>query len=305
MKLPVKILALVMGLAAIGQVPLRAQLAPVNELGLSIGHMHVFPADREKEAKAWLALGGQLEYNLSNNIPIGFPGIIILIGNPRPANLGSAGSVIDHVAFRVPNLDATVTRIKGVQTWWKNGTWGWTIEPGGTATQAFATSPGGIRVEILEDKTLKAPIVFDHVHYYTDEARLKPMEDYYVEMFGAKRVAGKADTLNMPGGNLVFSKSETAPMPTTGRTLDHVGFNMLTAEALAAYSKVLLEKGARMDRPYAPASMGMTHLVTDFGTNIEVTKAQNAYFDPKLLDKGYYLMDEGGRKEGETPTYKR
>jgi len=49
----------------------------------------------------------------------------------------------------------------------------------------------------------------------------------------------------------------------------------------------------------------MTHLVTDFGTNIEVTKAQNAYFDPKLLDKGYYLMDEGGRKEGEKPTYKR
>jgi hypothetical protein len=305
MKILAKTLALALGFAPIGQLPLRGQLAPVNELGLSIGHMHVFPADREREAKAWLALGGQLEYNLSNNIPIGFPGIIILIGNPRPANLGSAGSVIDHVAFRVPNLDTTVTRIKGIQTWWKNGTWGWTIEPGATATQAFATSPGGIKVEILEDKSLKTPIVLDHVHYYTEEARLKPMEDYFAKMFGAKPVAGKADTLSMPGGDLVFSKSEIAPLPTTGRTLDHVGFNMLNAEALAAYSKVLEEKGAKMDRPYAPASMGMTHLVTDFGTSIEVTKAQNAYFDPKLLDRGYYLMDEGGRKEGEKPTYKR
>ena len=85
-------LALVLGLAAIGQVPMRAQLAPVNELGLSIGHMHIFPADRERETKAWLALGGQFEYNLSNNIPIGFPGIVILVGNPRPSNLGSAGT---------------------------------------------------------------------------------------------------------------------------------------------------------------------------------------------------------------------
>src|SRR6266853_5356808 len=33
-------------------------------------------------------------------IPIGFPGIVVLIGNARPGNLGSEGSVIDHVAFR-------------------------------------------------------------------------------------------------------------------------------------------------------------------------------------------------------------
>ena len=29
------------------------------------------------------------------------------------------------------------------------------------------------------------------------------------------------------------------------------------------------------------------------------------YFDTKLLDAGYYQVDEGGKKEGETPTYKR
>src|SRR6266852_7004061 len=123
-------LALVLGLAAVGQVPLHGQLAPVNELGLSIGHMHIFPADREKEAKAWLALGGQLENNLSNNIPIGFPGIIILIGNPRPDNLGSDGSVIDHAAFRVPDLQASVNKWKGIQTWWKSGNWGLKVDSG-------------------------------------------------------------------------------------------------------------------------------------------------------------------------------
>jgi hypothetical protein len=295
----------ILAVTVFAQVGLWAQLAPVNEMGLSIGHMHVFPADREKEAKAWLALGGQLENNLSNNIPIGFPGIIVLIGNPRPDNLGSDGSVIDHVAFRVPDLQARLNRWKGIQTWWKNGTWGLKVESGSKAGQAFVTTPGGIKVEILEDKAVKAPIVFDHVHYYIDEPRLHTMEDYYVKMFGAKPVPGESDSFNMPGGKLVFSKAASAPMSTAGRSLDHVGFNMLNADVLGAFAKTLEQRGAKFGRPYEASSMGMIRLVTDFGTNIEVTKAQGGYFDTKLLDRGYYDVDEGGKHEGETPTYKR
>jgi len=50
-----------------------AQLAPVNEMGLSWGHMHLYPPDREKEAKAWIRMGGQLLNNFfrqySDRIP--------------------------------------------------------------------------------------------------------------------------------------------------------------------------------------------------------------------------------------------
>src|SRR5450755_3430742 len=80
-----------------------AQLAPVNELGLSWGHLHLAAPDREKEAKAWIRLGGELENNFSGNIPIGFPGIVILVGGQHPVKGGSAGSEVDHVAFRVPD----------------------------------------------------------------------------------------------------------------------------------------------------------------------------------------------------------
>ena len=299
-------LVLILGVAALGPAgPAHAQLALVNEMGLSLGHMHIFPADREKEAKAWLALGGQLENNLSNNIPVGFPGIIVLIGNPRQGNLGSEGSVIDHVAFRVPDLQASMNRFTGVQTWWKNGTWFAKMEQGSMPGQGFVTTPGGVKIEILEDKGLKVPIVFDHVHYYVEEPRLKPMEDYYARMFGAKPVKGEADTFTVPGGKLILSKSATVPMTTAGRTLDHVGFNMLDAQTLGAFSKTLAERGAKFQRPYESSSMGMIRIVTDFGTNIEITKAQGGYFDTKLLDQGYYQVDEGGKKEGETPTYKR
>jgi len=60
-------LVMFFGLGVLAQIgTLYAQLAPVNETGLSLGHMHVFPADRDKEARAWLALGEQLGNNLSN-----------------------------------------------------------------------------------------------------------------------------------------------------------------------------------------------------------------------------------------------
>jgi len=80
----------------------------------------LYPADKEQETKAWLALGGQLGNNLSSNTPITFPGILILINQTpnqpgRPS--GSVGSLVDHVAFRVPNLQASMTKWKGLVTW--------------------------------------------------------------------------------------------------------------------------------------------------------------------------------------------
>jgi hypothetical protein len=286
-----------------------AQLAPVNGLGLSWGHMHLYPPDREKEAKAWIRMGGQLLNNFSGNIPIGFPGIIILVGAERKTSVGTAGSLVDHLAFRVPDLQADLTKWAGVKTWWLplragsnqglDGNWGFKFETGDRPGQAFVTTPGGIKVEILEDKSLKVPIVFDHTHFLVESSRMKEMEDYYAKMFGAKPVKGEADALSMPGGKLLFAKSATPPATTIGRTLDHIGFNMLNAEALAAFSKAFEAKGGKLQRPHESSSMGMSRVVDGFGTIIEITKAQGGYFDAKLLDAAFFQVDEGGRKEGD------
>ena len=301
-----KTLVSILCLTAAWQVgPLYAQLAPVNEVGLSLGHLHLAAPDREKEAKAWIALGGQLENNLSGNIPIGFPGVVVLVGQSRPVSGGSAGSLIDHVAFRVPNLQASLAKWKGLETWWKKGNWGLTLEPGTKPGQAFVTTPAGTKCEILEDNTLKAPIVFDHVHYVVQESRKSEMQDYYAKMFGAKPVKGEPDTLSVPGSKLVFTKSATATAETMGRSLDHIGFNMLNADVLKAFAATLEGKGAKFQRPYQASSMGMIRIVDGFGTLIEITKAQGGYFDLKLLDPAYYEFDEGGRRQGETPTRER
>ena len=294
--------ALIFALGALGLVnQASAQLAPVNEVGLSIGHLHLGAPDREKEAKAWLALGGQLENNLSGNIPIGFPGVVVLL-QQREVKGGSAGSLIDHVGFRVRDLDASLTKWKGIETWWKLANWGLKIEPGTKPGQAFVTTPGGTRCEMIEDKTLTSPIVFDHVHYYVDESRMKEMEAYYTRMFGAKPEKGELD---MPGAKLVFTKATTPTVSTVGRALDHIGFNMLNAPALKAFAATLEAKGAKFQRPYESSSMGMIRLEDGFGTIVEITKAQGGYFDPKLLDPAFFEVDEAGRKLGETPSHPR
>ena len=279
-----------------------AQLAPVNELGLSWGHLHLTAPDPEKEARAWLMLGGELENKFVAVTPIGFPGILVLVGGPHAVTGGSAGSEVDHIASRVPDLQASLTKWRGVKTWWTDSSnYGLKIEPGTRPDQIFVTTPAGTKVEILEDKKLKVPIVFDHVHFLVLESRLKEIKDYYSRMFGAKPVKGEANTLSVPGGKLVFSASATAPEQTMGRSLDHIGFNMLNADALKAFSKGLDEKGAKYNRPYGNSALGMTRVLDGFGTIVELTKAMGGYFDPKLLDASFYQVDGNGRKENDPP----
>jgi len=283
-----------------------AQFAPVNEAGLAWGHLHLYPPDRQKETFAWLALGGRLGFNLSGNTPILFPGILILINDPPPGNkieapLGSAGSLVDHVGFRVSDLQAFTTDWKGFVAWWKQGNWGLKVEPGSRPGQAWVTTPGGVKIEVIEDKSLKVPLVFDHAHFYVVESDLPKIQDYYAKMFGAKPVKGEPNTLSMPGGKLVFSVSSTAPLPTIGRTLDHIGFNADSAAALAKFTQDVTAKGAQFYRPPRNSAFGQTALRDGFGTFIEVNKGQRAYFDLKQVEPNTYLVDENGRREGEVP----
>ena len=82
----------------------------------------------------------------------------------------------------------------------------------------------------MEDKSLKFPIVVDHVLYYVEESRLKD-GGLLPEMSGAKPMKGEPDTLSMPGTKRVFSKPDTARAETAGRSLNHIAFYMLQAFA--------------------------------------------------------------------------
>jgi len=130
---------------------------------------------------------------------------------------------------------------------------------------------------------------------------MREMEDFYTKMFGAKPVKGESDTLGMPGGKLMFAKSTTPAAGTAGRSLDHIGFNMMNADVLKAFAATSQKRGAKFDRPYESSSMGMIRLLDGFGTIVEITKAQGGYFDTKLLDSTFYEVNEAGKRQGESP----
>jgi hypothetical protein len=124
-------------------------------------------------------------------------------------------------------------------------------------------------------------------------------------MFGAKPVKGEANTLSMPGGTLVFSVTATPPLPTIGRSLDHIGFNADTADALAKFTQDVRDKGAKFYRPPRNSAFGQTALLDGFGTFIEVNKGQRGYYDLKLIERNSYLVDESGRTEEEVKNGKK
>jgi len=255
-----------------------AQLAPYNKMGVTWGHVHLHPMDRYKETMALLSLGGQLGNNLSPNVPIYFPGVLVLLQEgQKPPTGGSEGTATDHIAFRVSNLGDTLARVKAAN-------WGMHAkdEPGTKPGQAFLMTPGMIKIELVEDKSLKVPIVFDHVHFMVEEALIPVMETYYRDLYGA---TGKGDTLSLPGGNLVFSKSATPTISPTGSSFDHIGFDIAGShDGLKAFSEAIDGKGTKWSSRYRRSEYGNARPLDPAGVIIELTHGQDGYVDYKHIE---------------------
>ena len=96
-----------------------------------------------------------------------------------------------------------------------------------------------------------------------------------MQTFGG--VAGKRsnyEAVDLPGVNLNFSGNAAVQVPTKGRMLDHVGFEIRNLEA---FCKRLEARGVKFDAPYAKGANGVASAVlTDpWGTSIELTEGLN------------------------------
>jgi catechol 2,3-dioxygenase-like lactoylglutathione lyase family enzyme len=246
---------------------LCAQLAAANEAGISMGHLHLAVADLEASKMFWLDLGaapvssGPLE-------GVTFPGALILLGNGEPSG-GTAGSVVNHVGFLVPNVQAAMSKWKaaGVKT-----------EAGRNAQQGFLFTPDDLmKIEILEDSSLSVPIAFHHIHFFVwgpgsgNIDSVAEIKAWYARMFGAKPgKRGPFEADDLPGANLTFSRSDTPTVGTRGRVLDHIGFEVKHLEAFCQHAEA---EGVEFDGPYTRLSEGVSRasLTDPWGTYIELT----------------------------------
>src|ERR1700682_1140514 len=125
-----------------------AQLSDPNEAGVAMGHLHFNVRDVEANKKMWVALGGTLAKNVGDNEVIKIPGILIVLKKMEPTG-GSAGTVVNHIGIKVPNVPATFMRMKAV---------GIKTEPGRTPHGGYFYSPEEMRIELVEDESMTNPI---------------------------------------------------------------------------------------------------------------------------------------------------
>ena len=87
------------------------------------------------------------------------------------------------------------------------------------------------------------------------------------------RSRGRFQAVDLPGANLTFTKSDTPTIPTRGRVLDHIGFDV---KDLDAFAKKLQADGVQIEAPGMRTSpnasrLHLFYIMDPWGTYIEIT----------------------------------
>lgn len=244
-----------------------AQAYPPNAMGVTMGHWHLNSRDPEATKKILVAMGGTAMKNGNFQI-VKFPGVFVFLNlgpNAAPATGGTVGTVVNHVGFLVPNVQEAMAK-------WKAA--GVPVVPGGNGRkdQAFVTTPDGLRIEILEDKTQTIPIRHHHIHFYVPQDQIPKIQTWYAKFFGAKPgMRGTNVAADIPGANLSFSKTDAPTVSTKGHVLDHIGFDV---KNLDNFCKNLQAQGVKIERPYNKNAngTGICFVSDPWGTYIELNE---------------------------------
>jgi catechol-2,3-dioxygenase len=259
MKTPLLLLAL----AALIPAPASAQLAPPNAAGAAIGHVHINATDVDVQSRFWKTVGGTIVQREKLTM-IQFPGIYVLLRKQDPTG-GTVGSTINHFGFYVKDFAGSVAK-------WKAAGLTWEPANNPQVGQGFLTGPDNVRIEIYENTSIPNPIQMHHIHLQISD----PLEaqKWYVQNFGA--VAGKRgqfETANVPGTEIALSKVDTPQVPTKGRSVDHMGFEVKNIDAFVAKLQAAGIKTDAAIRNSANASgLRIVYITDPWGTEIEITE---------------------------------
>jgi catechol 2,3-dioxygenase-like lactoylglutathione lyase family enzyme len=262
--------------------PASAQLSPGNAAGVANGHLHYTVRDVKANQDFWVKLGGKpIVFNGTINGAL-FPDVVILLRQGDSTG-GTEGSVVNHVAFRVQSLAALEKAGFKVE---------YNREVPGVGS---VYSPEGERVELFDDKLATnlgftidsgakdpvsdrhnrpstAPIIAHHIHLQVPEDQVKAAKAWYATNFGGvPGLRWHYDAVDLPGININISAAPKPTVPTKGRMLDHIGFEV---KDLEAFCRGLEAKGIKFDRPYSqlPTGLKLAFLTDPWGTYIELTE---------------------------------
>src|SRR5258707_8501837 len=253
-----------------------AQPYTPNDMGVTMGHWHLNSNDVEASKKIFAGMGGTA-IKAGDFDVVRFPGVVVMLhlrpGGP-PSTGGTDGTVVNHVGFIVQNVQESVAK-------WKAA--GVPVQPGNNnrLDQAYVTTPDGLKVEILENKSQNVPIRHEHVHFFLPEAAIAQSQAWYGKIFGAKvTLRNNAPVADVPGVQLRFNKADTAQTPTKGRILDHIGFDVTD---LQGFIKKIEANGVKLDRPYSKneqSGVALAFITDPWGTYIELNERPKPVYLP-------------------------
>ena len=250
-----------------------------NQAGVSMGHWHTIVRDVDAAKHFWTLLGGT-PIRVDGTDVMKFHGVLVFLQKGEPSG-GTAGTIVDHTGLRVPNAVTFVAKLKaaGVKADPDAG-----LKREGYQGNGFGYvySPEDLKIEIMEDENLTLPVVSDHIHFSIVESAIPEMQAWYAETFGApaytdtaSNPANPSAAVNIPGVRLkwlTYSAPTGRRLPTKGRALDHVGFEV---KNLDVFYKKLQAAGVKFDQPLSKTrhrSYASAEFTDPWGTSIELTE---------------------------------
>jgi catechol 2,3-dioxygenase-like lactoylglutathione lyase family enzyme len=260
-----------LGLILFASAPAMAQLAPPNEAGVTLSHIHIIVNDMDAQKKFWTtAMGGTL-IDHGPFTMIQLPEVFLVLEKGQAIG-PSEGTVLNHFGFAYKDLPAQLARWKEMNV---------RAETNANGHQGYVYGADGMRFEYAYDEELSVPFRMDHLHMNID---IPAAHVWYEKTFGApagqrKRNAGPGTvecnffpgmTVSM---NPVGGRGAATPLlPTKGHTLDHFGFEV---KDLNAFVKKLQADGVKFDvlPQTLPGTKIRSAFFTDpFGNYIELTE---------------------------------
>jgi catechol 2,3-dioxygenase-like lactoylglutathione lyase family enzyme len=256
-----------------------------------LGHYHLNVTSIEAHKKFWVDTLGGAAMKFGTIDVVKFPDAFVFLHVQQPSG-PTRGTAFDHIGFAVPNVPAMAMKLAaaGYQE-----TTGREPAPGAASTQAPASGtsavygrfayfvgPDGAKIELVTASEPNAPpIVAHHIHFINKQ--YVEMQQWYMKAFDATLRPGQTDFFigaDLPnvGYSLNFFRWEgdqsITHVPTSGRVVDHVGFEVKNLEA---FCKALEAKGITLTRPYNKKTAAMNNIATamivdPWGVSIELTE---------------------------------
>jgi catechol 2,3-dioxygenase-like lactoylglutathione lyase family enzyme len=247
------------------------------------GHYHLNATNIDEHMKFWVDTLGGKRAKFGTQDVVEIPGILIFLRQQAPTG-PTRGTTFDHIGFAVPDVAAVAARAvaNGFQR-----TVGREPGPGQAAAPPTAGNygkfeyligPDGVKVELVTNDAPDAPpIIHHHMHFVNKQ--FVEMQQWYMKAFNATLRPGQTDFFigaDLPGVGYMLNFFSWLPdeplVGTTGRAVDHVGFEVRNLEA---FCKELQSKGIELTVPYRyvpELKIGLAFVKDPWGTSIELNE---------------------------------